>query len=84
MASKVSYKSSVEHDLKKIDKPVASRLLAKLERTRSANPGAGEPLSGEFRGLFKYRIGDYRAIYAKVPEGILVIRVRHRRESYRS
>ena len=84
MASKVSYKSSVEHDLKKLDKPIASRLLTKLERTLSANPDAGEPLGGEFRGLFKYRIGDYQVIYAKVPEGILVVRIRHRRESYRS
>ena len=83
MASKVSYKSSVEHDLKKIDKPAAGRLLTKLERMLSADPGAGEPLSGEFRGLFKYRIGDYRVIYAKVPEGVLVVRIRHRRESYR-
>ena len=83
MASKVSYKSSVEHDLKKLDKPVAGRLLAQLERALSAEPNAGEPLHGEFRGLFKYRVGDYRVIYAKIPDGVLVLRIRHRRESYR-
>ena len=83
MASKVSYKSSVEHDFKKLDKPVANRLLSKLERVLSSDPNAGEPLRGEFRGLFKYRVGDYRVIYAKIPGGVLVLRIRHRRESYR-
>lgn len=83
MTSKISYKSSVEHDLKKLDKPVAGRLLTQLERTLSADPNAGEPLRGEFRGLFKYRIGNYRVIYAKISGGVLVVRVRHRRESYR-
>ena len=83
MASKVSYKSSVDHDLKKLDKPVAGRLLTKLEQTLSSDPDAGEPLRGEFRGLFKYRIGDYRVIYAKTREGALVLRIKHHREVYR-
>ena len=83
MASEVIYKASVEKDLKKIDRPAASRLLYKLERTLSENPDAGEPLSGEFRGLFKYRVGDYRVIYTKTPEGVLVLKISHRREVYR-
>ena len=83
MASKVSYKSSVEHDLKKLDKPAVSRLLFKMEKALSADPNAGEPLHGEFHGLFKYRMGDYRVIYAKTPNGVLVLRIRHRKESYR-
>ena len=83
MASKVSYKSSVEQDLKKIDRPVVRRLLTKLERVFSTNPAAGEPLQGEFRGMFKYRIGDYRVLYVRIPDGVLVLRIRHRRESYR-
>lgn len=83
MASKVSYKSSVEHDLKKLDKSTVHRLLTKLERVLSADASAGEPLRGEFRGLFKYRIGEYRVIYSKIPEGVLVLRIRHRKEVYR-
>ncbi len=83
MASKVAYKSSVEHDLKKLDRSTVSRLLSKLEQALSANPNAGDPLRGEFRGLFRYRIGDYRAIYVKTPDGVLVLRIGHRREIYR-
>lgn len=83
MASSVFYKASVEKDLRKLDPPAVARLLNKLEQVLSHQPHAGEPLSGEFQGLFKYRIGDYRIVYAKIPEGILVARIRRRREVYR-
>ncbi len=83
MASNVFYKASVEKDLKKLDKPTAAKLLQKLEAVLSEKPNTGEPLSGEFKGLFKYRIGDYRILYAKIPEGILIVRIGHRREIYR-
>jgi len=83
LASKVSYKAAVAGDLKRLDKPTARRILEKLERTLSDNPDAGIPLSGEFRGLFKYRVGDYRVMYAKTPDGVLVLRIRHRKDAYR-
>jgi len=83
LASKVSYKASVAADLKRIDKPVVRRLVEKLERALSSNPDAGIPLAGEYRGLFKYRIGDYRIIYAKTTDGALVLRIGHRKDVYR-
>lgn len=81
--AKVFYKSSVERDLKKLGRPAAQRLLTKVERDLAARPDAGQPLHGEFLGLFKYRIGDYRIVYSKLPEGVLILRIAHRREVYR-
>lgn len=83
MAFKITYKSSVEQDLKKLDKSWAHKLLAKLEGKLGVDPHAGEPLKGEFQGLFKYRIGDYRIIYAKTTDGVLVLRIAHRKQAYR-
>ena len=83
MASKVLYKASVTGDLRRLDKPVARRILEKIERDLAAHPEAGLPLGGDFRGLFRYRIGDYRVIYSKVPEGLLILRVGHRKDIYR-
>ena len=84
MASKsIAYKSSVEHDLKRLDRPVARRLLDQLERVLAGDPDAGEPLRGEFRGLYKYRVGDYRVVYAKTTDGVLVLRIGHRKDVYR-
>lgn len=83
MKYSVDYKSSVARDLKKLDKGEAKGILAKLERQLFHNPGAGEPLKGEFAGLFRLRIGNYRVIYSKTQKGSLVLRIAHRKEAYR-
>jgi len=83
LASNVSYKASVAGDLRRLDKPTVRRLLTKLERVLSTNSNAGAPLTGEFKGLFHYRVGDYLVVYAKVADGVLVLRIRHRKDVYR-
>ncbi|MFH1902446.1 MAG: type II toxin-antitoxin system RelE/ParE family toxin [Candidatus Omnitrophota bacterium] len=79
----VEYKISVRRDVKKIDKPEARRIRDSLELKLQQDPSAGEPLKGDLAGLFKLRFGDYRVIYAKTKEGILVLRIRHRKNAYR-
>ncbi|MCD6462030.1 MAG: type II toxin-antitoxin system RelE/ParE family toxin [Thermoplasmata archaeon] len=83
MACKIEYKSSVARDLKQLDKKAARRVLQRLEKELGENPDRGTPLSGQFKGLFKYRIGDYRVIYAKTRDGILVLKIGHRSKIYR-
>ena len=34
-------------------------------------------------GEFRFRIGDYRAIFTPTREGFLILRIAHRREVYR-
>ncbi len=83
MAYKVEYKSSVVHDFKKIDKNMAKKIINKLEQDLSKDPESGTPLKGQFKGLFKYRVGDYRAICTKTKNGVLILRVAHRKKVYR-
>jgi mRNA interferase RelE/StbE len=50
------------------------------------NPaGPGTPLKGMFKGLFRYRYGNYRVIYAiDLPEKrIIVLHMKHRKNAYR-
>lgn len=82
MASKILYKASVRHDLKKIARGDQERILHQIRETLAGNPTGGDPLHGEFAGLFKLRVGDYRVIYALVGEGVLVLRIRHRSKAY--
>ncbi len=82
MPTTVEYKASVERDLRRIDKKDVNRILNKIEKVLSENPNKGEPLKGEYKGLFKLRIGDYRAIYTKTKEGVLILRIRHRGKAY--
>lgn len=83
MTYKVEYKSSVSKDLKKLNTRSAERIFHQVVKDLGADPDRGDPLSGQFKGLFKYRIGDYRIIYAKTKAGILVLRIGHRSKVYR-
>jgi len=80
---RIEYKASVARDLRKLDKKTADRILSKVETDLSRDPNRGLPLKGEFEGLFRYRVGDHRAIYSKTPRGILILRIAHRKEAYR-
>ncbi len=82
MAYRIEYKSSVFLDLKHLDKNVVRRLIRELEEALSKDPNCGETLSGHFKGMFRLRIVDYRVIYSKTKEGVLILRVRHRSVVY--
>jgi mRNA interferase RelE/StbE len=83
LTGRILYKSSVSHDLKKINARDVERILREIRTTLGKDPNAGEALMGDFKGLFKIRIGDYRVIYAIIDSDVLVLRVGHRSKVYR-
>ena len=83
MAIKVYYKASVQKDLSRLGHTASRQVLRKFERALAANLKRGEALKGEFQGLYKFRVGDYRVIYTPLHDGLLVLRIAHRKESYR-
>jgi len=82
LACRIEYKSSVSRDLRRLDKNIAKLILKDLEGTLTADPDVGIPLSGQFKGLFKLRVGEYRIIYSKTVNGVLILRVGHRGTVY--
>jgi addiction module RelE/StbE family toxin len=83
LAYNIVYKKSVQRDLKKVPKAEADRILNHIEQELSKNADTYPVLKGQFAGLRKYRIGDYRVIYAIVGDDCLVLRVGHRKEVYK-
>ena len=83
MAYRIEYKASVARDLRRVNKKEAARILQSLEAELGSGGKKGEPLRGEFQGLWRLRIGDYRVIYVRTDEGFLVLRIAHRGEVYR-
>lgn len=83
MKYNVTYKKSVERDLKKLSKAEARRILNRLEKELSRNADDYPQLKGRFAGLRKYRVGDYRVIYVILGAEVLVLRIAHRKHSYR-
>ncbi len=83
MAYSVVYKKSVHRDLKKLSKAEVSLILDQIEQELTKKPESYPVLKGQFAGLRKYRIGDYRVIYALVSTDILVLRIGNRRDVYK-
>jgi mRNA interferase RelE/StbE len=73
----------VYRDLKKLSKPEAKQLLGLIEKNLIKNPEAHPVLKGQFTGLRKYRIGDYRVIYALLGLDILILRIAKRKDVYK-
>ena len=74
-------------DLKRIAAATRTRLLDKLEWIgENAELVQHQALQGdEWKGSYKYRVGDYRIIYRIEPSlaKLLVLKVGHRREVYK-
>ena len=80
---KVNWKKSVLKDLRKIEIDLQDKLVGEIEEDLSKNARYGEKLHGKFEGLYRRRIWDYRVIYTITPQGVLVLRVRHRKDAYK-
>lgn len=84
MSYSLRIKGSASKSLARLPKPDRLRLIEAIDRLRE-EPLAGGALKGEFSGLRRLRVGNYRIIYEVIREQltILVVRVGHRREVYR-
>jgi mRNA interferase RelE/StbE len=80
----IKIKASAAKSLSRIPTAERSRLIQAIDRLRR-EPLAGGTLKGEFSGLRRLRVGDYRIVYEVLHEQItvLVVRIGHRREVYR-
>ena len=85
----VEFDAAAAKELRKLDPPVARRIVAFLRERLAplADPRSiGEALRGDESGEFwKYRLGDYRVVARIVDRRLIVIVVRigHRRDVYR-
>ena len=82
MAFDIAYKKSVEKDLANLGKSEARRILDKIEKDLTTRADSYPVLKGQFAGLRKLRVGDYRVIFAILGPQVLVLRIGHRREIY--
>jgi mRNA interferase RelE/StbE len=83
LAYNIVYKKSVYRDIKNLSKTEAQRILDLIETELIKKPESNPVLKGQFAGLRKYRIGDYRVIYALLGLDILILRIGNRKDVYR-
>ena len=83
MKYKIAFKKSVSRDLKKLGKPQAKKILNKIEKELIAKADKYPELKGPFTGLRKFRIGDYRIIFAIINDTVLITRIGDRKNVYK-
>ena len=58
-------------------------ILEAIHRYAGTGAGRVKPLSGEFQGLLRLRVGNYRVFFKETRDAINIHRVVDRREAYR-
>jgi mRNA interferase RelE/StbE len=66
-----------------LSKPEAKRILDLIDRELIKKPESNPVLKGQFAGLRKYRVGDYRVIYALIGSDVLILRIGDRKDVYK-
>ena len=84
MSYSIRIRNSARRELALLPREDRERVIAAIDAL-GEQPLAGSPLKGGLRGLRRQRVGDYRILYELLDDElvILVVRVAHRRESYR-
>lgn len=84
MPYSLQIKQSAFKEIQRVPKPDRQRIIAAIDKL-TENPHVGKLLKGDYAGLRRIRVSDYRVIY-EINEGqvlILVLHVAHRKHVYR-
>jgi len=81
---KVIVPKYVLKELSKIDKENQQLIFNKIKELENGNFTNDKPLKGKHKGKFKKRAGNYRIVYLRENDILLitVIRIAHRKEVY--
>ena len=83
----VQFTQTATDDLGRLSKSVAQRIFTKIRwLAENFNSLTHETLTGQWEGVYKFRVGDYRVLYTFNQEEqlITVHFIRHRREVYKT
>ena len=84
MSYSIRIRGSARRELAQLPRDTRERIIDAIDALRE-QPLSGSPLKGGLRGLRRQRVGDCRILYELLDDElvILVVRVAHRRKSYR-
>lgn len=85
MAFELRFKKTVLKDFQVLPKIDQERLLEAMQKALAPDPYQGKALTGEFKGLYRWRVGRFRIVHEiqKSLSIVLVLRIGARRDVYR-
>ena len=81
---KIAFDEDAEKEFLKLDSQAQKIVSAKILDLQDGNFSNDKPLKGKHKGKFRKRAGNYRIIYLKENDYLLIsiIRIAHRKEVY--
>lgn len=85
MGYKIVWHPKAIDDLGEIEEEERKKIIKKIEFLAKLPLELGEPLRGELKGIFRYRVGKYRILYVVKPseEILVIVAVGKRNEIYK-
>lgn len=83
MTRRILLKPSARRDFGKMPRKAQQALARKIDLLAVDAHAAGEEKLAGHEGLFRIRAGDYRAVYEKDGDTIMILRMGDRKEVYR-
>ena len=73
MKWEIKFKPKAAKEFDKLDRTVQVRIMRFLSERAAFDPKAyAEPLKGRFKGLWRYRVGDYRIVVDILDEELVI------------
>jgi len=81
---KIIIPKPVFKELEKIDKTDQKLIFEKIKDLQNSNFANDKSLHGKYKGKFRKRAGNYRIIYLKENDILVItlVRIAHRKEAY--
>ncbi len=83
MKFNIQYKKSVFKDLKRLPKSEAKKILNKIDTELKSQANTFPVLKGQFQGLRRLRVGNYRVIFVILDKDVIILRIYHRKDVYK-
>ena len=83
MKENIKFKKSVYKELDAIHPSHREQIFDDLEKGVFNNVNKVKVIKGGFQGLFRLEIENYRVVFTKIGNDVLVLRIAHRKDVYR-
>lgn len=80
---KIHFEPNVPDEIRAIEQRTAMTILEAVHRYAETGAGRVKPLSGEFEGFLRLRVGNHRVFFQETDDAITIHRVRDRKDAYR-
>ena len=79
----IRFYPNVPADVRAIEQKAAMTILEGIHRYAETGAGRVKPLSGEFEGMLRLRVGNHRVFFDETADTITIHRVLDRKDAYR-